>query len=59
MSSSLFPLALFPLQALKDLASSYLHVAVEGGSIVSFAVIWDVSADAAVPVIPFQARTVE
>lgn len=48
-----------PLQALKDLASSYLNVTVEGGSIVSFVVIRDVPADAAVPVIPFRARAVE
>lgn len=44
---------------MKDSASSYLHVAVESGSIMSFVVIRDVSADTAVPVIPFQARAVE
>lgn len=43
----------FPFQALKYLASFYLHAAVESRSLVSFAVIWDVFADAAVPVIPF------
>lgn len=40
-------------QALKGLASFYLHAAVGSGSVVSFVVIWDVPADAAVPVIPF------
>lgn len=49
----------FPFRALRDLASFYLHAAVESGSVVSFVVIWDVSADAAVPVIPFWARAVE
>lgn len=46
----------FPFQALKDLASFYLHATVESRSLVSFAVIWDVFGDAAVPVIPFWAR---
>lgn len=49
----------FPLQTLKDLVSFYLHAAVGSWSLESFAVIWDIFAETAIPVIPFWARAGE